>query len=71
MESQKNIDNTVPGLSSETYSGWLTHWSESFATKDTKDVLAELKYILDNKYSFSQYMVHGGSNFALTAGANA
>jgi len=28
-------DNTVPGLSSETYSGWLTHWSEGFAGKST------------------------------------
>ena len=27
-------------------------------------------FLLKNKHSFSMYMVHGGSNFGLTAGAN-
>ena len=56
----------VPGLSSETYSGWLTHWGEKFATKDVDTVVGELEYLLQRNYSFSSYMIHGGSNFGFT-----
>lgn len=30
----------------------------------------EFEFLLSKNHSFSMYMVHGGSNFALTAGAN-
>lgn len=60
----------VPVLSSETYPGWMTHWGESYKGKETVDVLKELEYLFKRGSSFSLYMIHGGTNFAFTAGAN-
>jgi beta-galactosidase len=61
----------VPSFSGETYPGWLTHWGEKWARPGTKGLLKEVKYLLDNKKSFNLYVVHGGTNFGFTAGANA
>ena len=38
---------------------------------DTTDILKEVKYLLEHKKSFNLYVVHGGTNFGFTAGANA
>lgn len=69
-EAKKHNPN-VPSFSSETYPGWLTHWGEQWARVDTNDILKEVKYLLDHKKSFNLYVVHGGTNFGFTAGANA
>ncbi len=68
-EAKKHNPN-VPSFSSETYPGWLTHWGEKWAKVDTNDILKEVKYLLDHKKSFNLYVVHGGTNFGFTAGAN-
>jgi beta-galactosidase len=60
----------VPVFSSETYPGWLTHWGEKWARPDTADLLKEVKFLMDNNKSFNLYVIHGGTNFGFTAGAN-
>jgi hypothetical protein len=60
----------VPAFSSETYPGWLTHWGEQFAGNSIEGITGELKFLLDNHKSFNLYVVHGGTNFGFTAGAN-
>jgi hypothetical protein len=60
----------VPIFSSETYPGWLTHWGEKWARPDTAELLKEVKFLMDNKKSFNLYVIHGGTNFGFTAGAN-
>jgi beta-galactosidase len=60
----------VPVFSSETYPGWLTHWGEKWAKPDTSELLKEVKYLMDNNKSFNFYVIHGGTNFGFTAGAN-
>jgi beta-galactosidase len=60
----------VPVFSSETYPGWLTHWGENWAKPDTSDLLKEVRFLMDNKKSFNFYVIHGGTNFEYTAGAN-
>ncbi len=60
----------VPSFSSETYPGWLTHWGEPWARRDTADLLKEVKFLLDNGKSFNLYVAHGGTNFGFSAGAN-
>jgi beta-galactosidase len=60
----------VPVFSSETYPGWLTHWGESWIKPDTAQLLKEVKFLMDNKKSFNLYVIHGGTNFGYTAGAN-
>jgi beta-galactosidase len=61
----------VPVFSSETYPGWLTHWGEKWARPDTASLLREVKFLMDSSLSFNLYVIHGGTNFGFTAGANA
>jgi len=60
----------VPVFSSETYPGWLTHWGEKWAKPDSVELIKEVKFLMDNKKSFNFYVIHGGTNFGFTAGAN-
>jgi beta-galactosidase len=60
----------VPAFSSETYPGWLTHWGEKWQRPNPTGLLREVQYLLDTKKSFNLYVIHGGTNFGFTAGAN-
>lgn len=71
FDQAKKQNPNVPAFSSETYPGWLTHWKEKWATIDTVIIVKEVKWLLDNKKSFNLYVIHGGTNFGFTAGANA
>ncbi|MFT4031925.1 MAG: beta-galactosidase [Siphonobacter sp.] len=71
FEAAKKQNPNVPSFSSETYPGWLTHWGEKWARPDTAGLLKEITYLLDHKKSFNLYVIHGGTNFGYTAGANA
>jgi beta-galactosidase len=64
------VNPGVPTFSSETYPGWLTHWGEPWARVDVKDTIKEVGWLLENRKSFSLYVVHGGTNFGWMAGAN-
>jgi beta-galactosidase len=70
FELAAKINPGVPVFSSETYPGWLTHWGEKWARPDTAELLKEVKFLMDNKKSFNLYVIHGGTNFGFTAGAN-
>jgi len=67
----RRMNPGVPVFSSETYPGWLTHWGESWAEVSTKSISQEVTFLLDHHKSFSLYVVHGGTSFGFTAGANA
>jgi beta-galactosidase len=71
FEEARKRNPNVPAFSSETYPGWLTHWGEKFARPDTIDLKKEVEFLLQHKKSFNLYVVHGGTNFGFTAGANA
>lgn len=60
----------IPVFCSELYPGWLTHWGEKWATVETKNIVGDIKWLMDNKKSFNLYVVDGGTNFGWTAGAN-
>jgi len=70
FELANKINPGVPVFSSETYPGWLTHWGEKWAKPDSAGLLNEVKFLMDNKKSFNFYVIHGGTNFGYTAGAN-
>jgi beta-galactosidase len=59
-----------PSFSSETYPGWLTNWGSSYAKTDTTSLLKDVSYLMTHKKSVSFYVVHGGTNFGFTSGAN-
>lgn len=71
FEQAKKRNPHVPAFSSETYPGWLTHWGEPWARPDTAALRQEINFLLSHKKSFNLYVVHGGTNFGFTAGANA
>jgi beta-galactosidase len=70
FELASKMNPGVPVFSSETYPGWLTHWGEEWARPDTLRLLKEVEFLMDNRKSFNFYMIHGGTNFGFTAGAN-
>ena len=70
FEQAKKRNPNVPSFSSETYPGWLTHWGEKWARADTATLYKEVNFLLENKKSFNLYVIHGGTNFGFSAGAN-
>lgn len=69
-ELARTIAPGVPIFSSETYPGWLTHWGEQWARPSIDDLKQEVTFLLGARKSFNFYVVHGGTNFGFTAGAN-
>jgi beta-galactosidase len=65
------VNSNVPSFCSELYPGWLTHWGEQWQKPDTASLLNDVKWLMDHKKSFNFYVIHGGTNFAYWAGANA
>jgi beta-galactosidase len=59
-----------PYMVAESYPGWLDHWGEPFQKVSTENVVAQTAKYLKAGVSFNFYMVHGGTNFAFTSGAN-
>jgi len=59
-----------PYMVAEFYPGWLDHWGEPFANVTASDVVGQLEKYLKAGVSFNIYMVHGGTNFGFTSGAN-
>ena len=66
----KYHDNQGPYMVAEFYPGWLDHWAEDFVTVSIKDVVAQTDKYLQAGISFNYYMIHGGTNFGFTSGAN-
>ena len=59
----------VPAFSAETYPGWIRHWGEGNWTP-ARNTLKSVKWFMEKGYSFNLFLLHGGTNFGLTAGAN-
>ena len=70
FELANKMNPGVPVFSSETYPGWLTHWGEQWVKPDTSQLFKDVKFLMDNMKSFNFYVIHGGTNFGFTAGAN-
>ncbi|WP_027381323.1 glycoside hydrolase family 35 protein [Chryseobacterium daeguense] len=59
-----------PYMVAEYYPGWLDHWAEPFVKVTTEKVVKQSEIYIKNGVSFNYYMIHGGTNFGLTSGAN-
>lgn len=58
----------APVFCSEIYPGWLRHWGEgNWAPSDKTDIV---DWLMKRGYSFSFYVLHGGTSFGFNAGAN-
>lgn len=63
-------DGKGPYMVAEFYPGWLDHWGEKFEKISETSVVKDLEKFLKDTVSFNIYMVHGGTNFGFTSGAN-
>ncbi|WP_316783420.1 beta-galactosidase [Pedobacter frigiditerrae] len=70
FKALRDLQPTGPLMCGEYYPGWFDSWGRPHHKGDTKRIVNELKYMLDQKASFSIYMVHGGTTFGTYAGAN-
>ncbi|HEY9045570.1 MAG TPA: beta-galactosidase family protein [Ohtaekwangia sp.] len=59
-----------PYMVAEFYPGWLDHWGEPFTRIGAEDIAKQTEKYLQNGIHFNFYMVHGGTNFGFTSGAN-
>ncbi|WP_165490871.1 glycoside hydrolase family 35 protein [Chryseobacterium gleum] len=59
-----------PYMVAEYYPGWLDHWAEPFVKVSTEEVVKQTNLYIENGVSFNYYMIHGGTNFGFTSGAN-
>jgi beta-galactosidase len=66
----KYHNNEGPYMVAEYYPGWLHHWAEPFPNIAVTQVTQQLEKYLKNGVHFNVYMVHGGTNFGFTSGAN-
>ena len=69
MQNALRIAPGVPVFSSETYPGWLRHWGEGNWTP-SRNTLNSVRWYMRDGVSFNIFVLHGGTNFGLTAGAN-
>ena len=75
IEKLKKVVNEYNGgkgpyMVAEFYPGWLSHWAEPFPQVSTESIVKQTAKYLENGISFNYYMVHGGTNFGFTSGAN-
>ncbi|WP_329903707.1 glycoside hydrolase family 35 protein [Porphyromonas pogonae] len=63
-------DGKGPYMVAEFYPGWLSHWAEPFPEVSASEIAKQTEKYLKNNISFNFYMVHGGTNFGFTSGAN-
>ncbi len=61
---------TGPLMCSEFWCGWFDHWGAHHHTTDAAASARELDDLLAAGASVNIYMLHGGTNFGLTNGAN-
>lgn len=70
FEVMKNFENVGPKMCGEFWCGWFDHWRDIHHTRNSLEIVDELKGFIENDASFNIYMFHGGTNFGFTAGAN-
>jgi len=59
-----------PSMCSEYWNGWFDHWYEPHHTRDGADTAKTFDEMLSYGASVNFYMLHGGTNFGFTNGAN-
>ncbi|MFD5213628.1 beta-galactosidase [Microbacterium sp. NPDC058345] len=70
LATLREFQPTGPLMCMEFWCGWFDHWGEKHHTTTFADSAADLDRLLAAGASVNIYMVHGGTNFGLTAGAN-
>nr|WP_221420861.1 beta-galactosidase family protein [Conyzicola lurida] len=61
---------TGPLMCAEFWNGWFDYWGAHHHTTGAEEAAAELDELLATGASVNLYMLHGGTNFGFTNGAN-
>ena len=59
-----------PFMNGEYWAGWFDHWGEKHHTTDAQQQADELAWMLEQGFSVSIYMFHGGTSSGWMNGAN-
>lgn len=59
-----------PFFCAEYWAGWFDHWGAKHEHTDAAKQVAEIRWMLQQGYSVSMYMVFGGTSFGWFSGAN-
>ncbi|MFB6618564.1 beta-galactosidase family protein [Streptomyces sp. NPDC056367] len=70
LEALRRNQPTGPLMCSEFWIGWFDRWGAAHTTRDAADAAADLDRLLAAGASVNIYMLHGGTNFGFTNGAN-
>lgn len=71
FESLEKFRKGIPLMCGEYWCGWFTHWGDGdWGRADLQRQKGELEWMLNTGKSVNLYMVHGGTNFGFSAGAN-
>jgi beta-galactosidase len=70
LQTLRRHQPTGPLMCMEFWDGWFDHWGGRHHTTSVEETAAELDALLASGASVNIYMVHGGTNFGLTSGAN-
>jgi beta-galactosidase len=66
--AQRIYEPHGPLVNSEFYTGWLTHWGETFQRVSTDAIVNTLDEMLSRNASVNFFMFYGGTNFGFLAG---
>ncbi len=70
FKALRAIRPSGPLMCGEYYPGWFDSWGKPHHTGESARLVRELGWMVEHDASFSIYMVHGGTSFGFTAGAN-
>lgn len=70
MENLRKFRKTGPLMNGEFWCGWFDVAGKPRNGSEATDCVQEIEWMLDNNVSFNIYMLHGGTNFGFTSGAN-
>lgn len=70
FEKLKKFRPEGPYMNSEYWDGWFDHWGDTHHSTNAKQQAEDLAWTLEQGYSISLYMVHGGTSFGWMNGAN-
>jgi len=70
FETLKKLRPDGPFMNGEYWAGWFDHWGEHHHTTAVAANASEYEWMLQQAYSVSMYMFHGGTSFGFMNGAN-
>lgn len=70
IQKARELYPSQPVMCGELYPGWLTHWGDPRLQGTDVDMSTTIAAMMREQLSFNIYVIHGGTNFGFSAGAN-